>query len=150
LVLSTFIQVQLPPTVGQMGSSLKTVDMNRCPKLTCLPGSIARWRLDHLAVPVSTLVPAFEIAAADPTRSILSDTLSTVPSLLDLCCIKVSSKIGRLSEEDVPLSLLEKLETMQKCFCLNFVHRLIPFTPMENINDFMMVKKYDNDQLCSG
>jgi hypothetical protein len=118
--------------------------------LTCLPGSIARWRLDHLAVPVSTLVPAFEIAAADPTRSILSDTLSTVPSLLDLCCIKVSSKIGRLSEEDVPLSLLEKLETMQKCFCLNFVHRLIPFTPMENINDFMMVKKYDNDQLCSG
>ena len=107
-----------------MGKSLKNVDMNRCPNLKFLPGSIARWRLDNLSVPVSTLVPAFEIAS-DASRLILSDTLSNVPSLLDLCCVKVSSKVDRLSDEDVPLTLLEKVETMQKCFCLNYVYRLI-------------------------
>ena len=106
-----------------MAKSLKNVDLNRCPKLSFFPGSVARWRLDNLSVPVTSLVPAFEIAAADPGRSILSDTLSNVPSLLDLCCVKVSTKIDRLSEEDLPLTLLEKIETLQKCFCLNYVHR---------------------------
>jgi hypothetical protein len=51
-----------------MGQSLKNVDMNQCPNLKFLPGSIARWRLDNLSVSVSTLVPAFEIAASDPAR----------------------------------------------------------------------------------
>ena len=107
-----------------MAKSLKNVDLNRCPKLNFLPGSVARWQLDNLSISVSTLVPAFELAASDPTRSVLSDTLSDVPTLLDLCCVKLSNKIQSLSERDLPLTLLDKLETMQKCFCLNFVHRL--------------------------
>jgi hypothetical protein len=51
-----------------MGQSLKNVDMNQCPNLKFLPGSIARWRLDNLSVSVSTLVPAFEIPASDLAR----------------------------------------------------------------------------------
>ena len=106
-----------------MFQTLKNVNLNTCPNLKFLPGSIARLRLDNLSVPVSTLVPAFEMAAADP-KSILSDTLSNVPTLVDLCSVKLSDKIESLSEKDLPLTLIEKLETLQKCFCLNYVYRL--------------------------
>jgi hypothetical protein len=82
------------PCIKHLGTPLKNIWSN-CSWLqfhalplssfySFLPGSIARWRLDQLSVPVSTLVPAFELAAADPGRSVLSDTLSNVPSLVTI------------------------------------------------------------------
>ena len=145
---NSHFKVQLPPTVGQMFGSLKNVDLNCCPNLKFLPGSITRLRLDNLSVPVSTLIPAFELAAADPTKSILSDTLVNVPTLVDLCCVNLSDKIENLSEKDLPLSLIEKLETLQKCFCLKYVYRSPLFILLAQIQKWCILNSYNPNLYC--
>jgi hypothetical protein len=85
-------------------SSTKTVDFN-CTKSNSRP-----YFYTSTLIKFCPLIPAVTDSSNRPQ--------------LDLCCVRLSDKVGRLSEEDLPLTVLEKLETLQKCFCLNYVYRL--------------------------
>jgi len=102
---------RLPVTISKL-KGLKILELVGNPDLGVMPGSFLRLRLDNLSMSTKCLT-------TDVSGLTIKDTSSEIPTLADLCLVKLteSGLRSKIDEECLPMKILEYWDTMQHCSC---------------------------------